>query len=208
MESILPWRKKKAGAIPDKTGMAKTEMHSGTADAEKAASPLESKNKPVTGQMSQPIPATDEVAIVEPEAPIQEVVSGPPFVEKISDGGETEATQDKLDVRTIFSGNIELALDAPVDLHLLSQLYDTLLTIPQLRILRTSGSLTRGARIKIILEKPMPLFGNLSTKIPDIQAEEIISENKGKFDGKLKYGFKGEDESRTIKIVLKNNISA
>lgn len=215
-ENISPRRKEKAGAIPEKTGMAKTEMQSGTSDEGKVTNPVESNNKPKTGQVSQPVQLVgglseekvsqttqppDEVAIFEPEAPMQEGGSVPRSLEEISDSKGTEAAQ------TVYSGNIELALDAPVDLYLLSQLYDSLLTIPQLRILRTSGSLTRGARIKITLEKPMPLFSNLSTKITGIQLEEVISENEGKIEEKLQYGFKGKNEPRTIKIALKNNLS-
>ena len=222
-ENILPRRKKTVGAIPEKTGMAKAEIQAKTVDEGKGTNPVESKNKPMTEQVSQPeqlidgpgeekvsqtIQSPDEVAIFEPETPMQEGGSVPRFLEKISDSEETGAAQSKLDVQTIYSGNIDLALDAPVDLYLISQLYDSLLAIPQLRILRTSGSLIGGARIKITLEKPMPLFGNLLTKIPSIQLEEVISKNEGKFEGKLKYGFRGENEPRTIKITLKNNLSA
>lgn len=221
-ENILPRGNKKAGAIPEKTTMTETEMEPDTTDAGKVTNPVESNNKAVIGQVSQPVQLVggiieekvnqtvqdrDEVAISEPEDPMREGVSVPRFLEERSDSEETGAALSKLNSQTIYTGNIELAIDAPVDLYLLSQLYDSLLTIPQLRILRTSGSLKRGARIKITLEKSMPLLGNLSAKIPGIQLEKVMSENEGKLEGKLNYGFRGEKEAMTIKIALKNNLS-
>ncbi len=119
------------------------------------------------------------------------------------DDEETEADLSQSNSQTIYTGDLDLVLDAPVDLYLVSQLYDSLQTIPQLRILHTSGSFKHGARITITLEKPMPLLSMLSLKIPELKAAPVTEEKEGKRNGKINYQLGGEKAVKTIKIAFK-----
>lgn len=71
--------------------------------------------------------------------------------------------------QAIYAGEVELAIAAPVDLKMVSKLYDSLQTIPELMIRNTRGSLTQGAIITVVLGKPMPLIEMISSKLSGVE---------------------------------------
>jgi hypothetical protein len=85
----------------------------------------------------------------------------------------------KADGQTTFVGEVELVIDVPVDLKMVSALYAHLQTLPELRILNTRGSATRGTVVTVVLNKPLPLIGLISAKMPNV---DLVSDNaeKGK----------------------------
>lgn len=80
------------------------------------------------------------------------------------------------DKPTLYAGEVELATSAPLDLKMASILYNSLQTIPELRITIIRGTISRGAIITIALDKPVPLIEILSSKLPEL---DIIPESPG-----------------------------
>lgn len=114
---------------------------------------------------------------------------------------EIDYSQMKIDGQTPFAGEVELAIDVPVDLKTVSALYACLQTIPELRILNTRGSATRGTVITVVLNKPLPLISLISAKMPNI---ELVSEAPEKDGGKpIWLGQGKKPPTRRIKLVQK-----
>jgi len=82
-----------------------------------------------------------------------------------------------MDGQTTFVGEVELVIEVPVDLKMVSALYANLQTVPELRILNTRGSATRGTVITVVLNKPLPLISLISAKMPNI---EMLPDTTGK----------------------------
>lgn len=94
------------------------------------------------------------------------------FGEGKRDREETKPHLSQVVNETLYAGEIELAIDAPANLKLLSKLYSSLQTVPELRIVRTAGSPNRGLSITITLERPVPLIKVISAKIPGMETVE------------------------------------
>lgn len=81
--------------------------------------------------------------------------------------------------QALYVGEVELSIATPVDLKMASKLYNSLQTIPESRILLTRGTVSRGAAITIVLDKPIRLIETLSSKLPDVVIiPEIFEANR------------------------------
>lgn len=81
--------------------------------------------------------------------------------------------------KTPYNGEVQLILDVPVNMKMVSELYDSLQTIRELRTLYTTGSPNRGIAINISIEKPIPLIDMIASKLPGV---EITPEIPGRGD--------------------------
>ena len=140
--------------------------------------PTEAKNKEaarVTAQADKeaekiggPGQAREKVVASKPVGVITEEHLEPHLPEERPVMEETEPTVLKPDSKALYAGEVELAVTVPVDLKLVSKLYNGLQTIPELRILHTIGSVNQGTIITVVLDKPMPLAKLIASKVPGI----------------------------------------
>ena len=126
----------------------------------------------------------DEVTVAEPVKAITEERLERRFPQERPDREETELDLPGRDSQTPYTDEVELAIAAPVDLKMVSQLYESLQTIRELRILHTSGSANRGTIITVVLESPMPLISVISSKMPEVEATPELPGNSGSFEGR------------------------
>ncbi|MFC2034440.1 hypothetical protein ACFLTT_03465, partial [Chloroflexota bacterium] len=120
-----------------------------------------------SAQPEEEIVAEKEEESAQPE---EEVVA-----EKEEEPAQMESVQ--MDTKALFNGEIELFIEAPVELKLVSKLYNYLQTIPELRILYTRGSWDKGTAITVVLEKSMPLI-NVLLETPGLKiTPEPLSKN-------------------------------
>ena len=208
-----------AGATTETSRLIESEIEPDMVSERKAEQPVESQKEapeermeqPVEPQkeapeekIEQPIQVQEEVAVASSaEAPTEEPLEQRSPEER-QEREETEPAPLKQDSQTVYAGEVELAIDVPVDLKMVSKLYDSLQTIPELRILHTSGSAKRGTTITVSLEKPIPLISIISSKIPGFRATPELPEREGAVKGKpgsvLEKKKKG---ARRIKVALK-----
>jgi len=97
---------------------------------------------------------------------------------------EARAELLKQDSETLYTGEVELAVATPVDLKMVSKLYNHLQTIPEVRILNTGGSVERGTTITVVIDKPVPLIGIIS-KILRVELTSEPLEKGGSVKEKL-----------------------
>ena len=117
--------------------------------------------------------------------------------------GEIESAQLKLDSQALYTGEIELDIPVPVELKMVSKLYNYLQTIPELKILRTRGSWDRGTTITVVLDKPMPLI-SLISKIPDVEVTPELLQKDGLVKGRSSSLLRGDKRGvKGIKLILK-----
>ncbi|MFC1994123.1 hypothetical protein ACFLVI_02550 [Chloroflexota bacterium] len=96
------------------------------------------------------------------------------------------------DPNASYVGEVELSLVPPVDLAKMSELYEHLQSMADLKVLRTVGSWDRGTIITVVLEKPMPLVKIICEMIncdnkAVIPVKEVVAPQKG-----LPLGSKGK----------------
>jgi len=121
----------------------------------------------------QPTSLQEEAPVSEPAEETTEELLGQHPLEEIPGGEETSSTRLKPgDSQTLYAGEVELAIAIPVELKMVSKLYNYLQTIPDIKILRTTGSWDRGTTITVVADKPIPLI----SKISEIPGVEVISE--------------------------------
>ena len=158
----------------------------------------EAESYPVSeAAISSPV----EAAVIEPlghELPEEELSKDEkPSLEK------TEPIDSQLASHTLYSGEVELYIPVPVELKMVSRLYNHLQTIPELKILHTRGSWDRGTTITVVLDKPLPLI-SLITKVPDLEITPELQQKDSQprvgAGSLLKTGGKGV---KGIKLVLK-----
>jgi len=116
----------------------------------------------------------EEVAISEPVPAAVEESLGQ-HSEK--EGYGTKPVSLKRDSQSLYTGQVELAMDVPVNPNIVSKLYNYLQTTPEIKFVRTGGSWNRGTMITVVLDKPIPLISVLSSKIPEA---EVTPEQLGK----------------------------
>jgi len=173
-----------------------------------AETPAENEVKPtiaIEEKREESTQSQDKVTVAESMETLTEELLERRFPQERPGIEETEPDLPRQDSQTInYSDEVELAIDAPVDLKMVSKLYEILQTIPDLRILYTSGSVNRGTIITIVLERPMPLTSVISSKIPEIEAIPELHRNshsvQGKWNSLLGNGKKG---IRRITLTLK-----
>ena len=146
----------------------------------------------------------DEVTVAEPvEASTEELLEHR-FPKERPGREETKPDLPGRDGQTLYTDEVELAIGAPVDLKMVSGLYESLQTIRELRILHTSGSANRGTTITVVLESPMPLISVISSKMPEVEATPELPGNSSSVGRKWNsLPGKEKKETRRIKLALK-----
>jgi hypothetical protein len=152
-------------------------------------------SEPAEEKTEQPAQLQEEATASEPAEEITEqpLRQHPP--EEIPAREEASSTQLRPgDSQTLYAGEIELAIAIPVELKMVSKLYNYLQTIPDIKILRTTGSWDRGTTITVVADKPTPLI-SLISEIPDVEViPELPQEDssvKGRASLRLRGGGKG-----------------
>jgi hypothetical protein len=120
-----------------------------------------------------PATAPEEGVFSEPEARREAQEQEAPEEQEEASGAEMAL--DEAAKSALYAGEIELALAPPVDPALLARLYSRLLSMADMRILRTVGSWDSGSTINLLLERPQPLLSRL-LEIPEVR---IIPEPTG-----------------------------
>ncbi len=146
----------------------------------------------------------DEVTVAEPV----EVITGERVERRVPkerpDREEAKPDLPGEDSQAPYTDEVELAIAAPVNLKMVSQLYESLQTIRELRILHTSGSANRGTIITVVLESPMPLVSIISSKMPEVEATPELPGNSSSVEGKWNsLPGKEKKELRRIRLALK-----
>ncbi len=176
-----------------------------TPEEEKTEQPIQLREEtPEEEKTEQPIQLQEEATVSEPTEEATEELLGQHPPEEIPGREETNSTQLKpIDSQTIYVGEVDLAIAMPIELKMVSKLYNYLQTIPDIKILRTTGSWDRGTTITVVADKPIPLISTIS-KIPGV---EVISELpqkddlvKGTSSSRLRADGK---EVKRIKLTLK-----
>jgi len=137
----------------------------------------------------------EETVVSEPVAvaPEELLEHRPP--EKKPGRGATKPDSLKQDSHSLYTGEVELAVAKPVDLKMVSKLYNYLQVTPEIKLAHTSGSWDRGTTITVTLDKPIPLISVLSSKIPEAK----VTPERPEMDGFVK----GKRGVRRIKLALK-----
>ena len=124
----------------------------------------------------EPVRLEEEAAVSEPVETAMEELLGQRRPEEIPVGEEIDPALLKQGKQALYAGEVELAVAMPVNLKMISKLYDHLQTIPELRILHTGGSWDQGTTITVVLEKQIPLI-SLMSKLPGVEATPELSQN-------------------------------
>ncbi|MDP3879735.1 MAG: hypothetical protein Q8Q07_05450 [Dehalococcoidales bacterium] len=220
-KSILPWKR----TATDKTDKMEEAPPSPTVSTEGLAGTIQQL---VEAAMSQPEPAAEkaevhlppevsrkeatepaDLRITEPALSQQETVIEK--VEEIPSSPEvyapkaTEVNLPRMGNHQLYSGEVELIIAPSTELRLVSRLYNSLQTVPELRILYTRGSWDQGTTITIVLEKPIPLLDTF-LRATDIEiTPEPLAEGVAA-PGKSSSLFRGEARGvkKKIKLSLKD----
>ncbi len=150
-------------------------------------------------------PATEE-SVEQPVQLQQEEAAEEPTAEpaQLQQEEETNSTQLKpADSQTLYTGEVELTIAIPVELRMVSKLYNYLQTIPDIKILRTTGSWDRGTTITVVADKPIPLI-NIITEIPDVAViAELVQKDSSTKRTSSSPQKAGGEETKRIKLTLK-----
>ena len=177
---------------------------------EKTEEPAQPQEETPEEEIKQPVQLQEEVseektaepAQLQEEAPASETAeetteepSEQPALEEIPGREETKSTRLKpADSQTLYVGEVELAIAVPVELKMVSKFYNYLQTIPDIKILRTTGSWDRGTTITVVADKPTPLISKIS-EVPDVEVIAELPQKdssvKGRASSRLRGGGKG-----------------
>ncbi len=170
------------------------------------SAPMETQVKPDMAskeKVEEPVKLEEEAIVSEPAEAVAEELLEQHLPGEGLGAEETDSAQLKLDSQTLYAGEIELAIAIPVKLNMVSKLYNHLQTIPEIKILRTTGSWDRGTTITVVLEKPIPLI-SLVSKIPGVEATSELPQKdslvKGTSSSLPRAGGRGV---KRIKLTLK-----
>jgi len=137
----------------------------------------------------------EETAASEPVALAAELSLEASVAEERPGEEEPEPALLEKDIKSSYTGEVELAVGKPVNPKVVSKLYNYLQVTPEIKFVHTRGSWNRGTSITITLDKPIPLISVLSSKIPEAK---ITPERPGE-DGFIG----GKKGVRRIKIALR-----
>ena len=191
--------------FPETLAPTETEIESDIASKEEVTEePAQLQEEATEERTEQLVQLQEETTVSEPTEEVAEGSLGQHPPEEIPDREDTNATQLKPgDSQTLYTGEVELAIAIPVELKMVSKLYNYLQTIPDVKTLRTTGSWDRGTTITVVADKPTPLISIIS-EIPGV---EVISEvpqqdssAKRASSSRLRAG---EQEAKRIKLTLK-----
>jgi len=170
---------------------------------EKVKEPTQLQKDVPEEKVEEPTQLQEEVTVSESAEETTEELLGQHLPEKRPGRRQADSAQLKQDSQALYAGEVELAVAIPVDLKVMSKLYNHLQTMPELRILHTRGSWDRGTIITVVLDKPIPLMSMIS-KIPGVEVTpELLQKDdlvKGIPSSLLKEGKKGV---KRVKLTLK-----
>ncbi|MFC2010749.1 hypothetical protein ACFLUR_00445 [Chloroflexota bacterium] len=161
---------------------------------EKIEVPVQFEEEVMEEKIEVPVQFEEEVMEEKIEVPVQ-------LEEEVME--ERKVALVELDSQAIYTGEVELIIIPPVELNLVSRLYNYLQTIPELRILYTRGSWDQGTTIIVVLDNPIPLISIIS-KTPDVEVSQGLLENEvigG--GGKTSSVLRGEQRAKKIRLILK-----
>ncbi len=204
--------KSKTEKFWESKGVSLKEYKARLISTSEAAAPTVEASAPVEAELK---PGTAEKEVVEQLAQPEERVTGekieePVEVQKEAVEGAIEQSHEekgepasvKLDRKASYAGEVELVIASPVELKLVSKLYNYLQTVPELKILYTRGSWDRGTTITVVLEKPLSLLGILS-EMPDVKVTTELLEKDNPATGKSGLPLKGgEKVVKRIRLIL------
>ncbi len=101
------------------------------------------------------------------EAVVEEEVSGKVEAEEGAGKEESETIATKAERESLYTGEVELTVEAPLEPTIISKLYNFLQTTPEIKFIRTMGSWNKGSIIIIMLDKPISLLSVLAAKLPE-----------------------------------------
>ena len=178
---------------------------------EKVEEPIQLEEEAVGEKVEEPVQLEEEAAGEKIEEPVQfeeeavgEKVEEPVQLEEEAVGEKVEEpVLPKLDSQALYTGEVELVMTAPVELKLVSRLYNYLQTVPELKILYTKGSWDRGTTITVVLEKSMPLI-SLISETPGVKVTAEMPGKDGSAAGKASSLLRGgEKVVGRIQLALK-----
>jgi len=190
---------------------AETELRPDAASKEKVEEPVQLEEEAVGEKVEEPVQLEEEAVGEKVEEPVQleeeavgEKVEEPVQLEEEAVGEKVEEpVQPKLDSQALYTGEVELVMSAPVELKLVSRLYNYLKTVPELKILYTKGSWDRGTTITVVLERSMPLI-SLISETPGVKVTAEMPGKGGSAAGKASPLLRGgEKVVGRIQLALK-----
>ena len=131
---------------------------------------------------------------------VEEKVAEPVQLEAKAVEEKRETVLGDLDRQGLYTGEVELLIVPPVELKLVSRLYNYLQTVPELRILYTRGSWDQGTTIIVVLENPLPLI-NIILATPDVKVTPELLDKEGAAAGKSSSLLRGGGQ-KVQKIML------
>ncbi len=142
----------------------------------------EEKPEPLESQVEEPVaeeavPLPEVSAVVEPAAEV---------IEPKKTGKERRAVAKeapavvltKEESESLYTGEVELNVEVPIEPTMVAKLYSYLQTTPELKFVRTAGSWNKGSIITIVLDKPAPLLAGLVAKLPEANISPERPEGK------------------------------
>lgn len=174
------------------------------ATLESAATPVRSdavKSEAIHGMSGARAHTSGEKVIVEAAAETR--VSREATEMKVNQDGSFVPLEQK--GQTLFSGEVELDIMAPVDVKMVTKLFNFLQTLREVKVLHTTGSWDQGPTLTLMLEKPMPLIGliakieGLNGKLAILERDEVKEGKEGLLSRRRKAA------PKKIKLVLVQN---
>ena len=162
---------------------------------EKIEEPVLPQGEVIEEKVEEPVLPRDEVTVSETVTMAVEELLEPSLPEEKPGRKGTKPDSLKQDSHPLYTGEVELTVAKPVDLKMVSKLYNYLQVTPEIKLARTSGSWDRGTTITVTLDKPIPLISVLSSKIPEAK----VTPERPEMDGFVK----GKRGVRRIKLALK-----
>jgi hypothetical protein len=133
-------------------------------DGETAAALVQEREEPVNKNGAESTPKErEEPAEVAGAGKSQEA----PVEAEKAEREEKESASVRQSAQSLYGGEVEIVVGVPVDPNVVIKLYGYLQSTPQIKFVRTSGSWNKGTSITVALDKPIPLVGELSSRIPE-----------------------------------------
>ena len=165
---------------------------------EKVEEPVRLEEEAVEKKIEEPVRLEEKVV----EEKVKEVLEDLPG-QRLPAEKEGGSALPELDSRVLYTGEVELIIVAPVELQLVSRLYNYLQTVPDLKVLYTRGSWDRGTTITVVLEKPLPLV-SIILETPGVEVTPAQLEKGDLVAGKSNSLLRGEKNvAGAMKLYLK-----
>jgi len=103
----------------------------------------------------------------------------------------------------LYTGNVEISVEVPVNLVAVSKLYNYLQTTPDVKVMYTKGSWDKATIIMVSVDKPLPLIDMIS-RIPGITVTAKTSRKEAEIKG-VSSSLIGtrKDEIKKVSLILK-----